>query len=325
MEPPKYALPEIERRWLVEPTRARQLQSGPRRLLTDLYLDHGRLRLRTVTEPDGSQRFKLCKKYPATGSDFGAIANLYLSATEHALLEHLPGWRVEKARYTLGIGSIDRYQSDDETLFVYECEFESAQVANGFTAPAFISREITRDADLSGAALARRFGRHSGGDAPTPPSEVQPRSAARQPSALDPPSPSTPGLDSGRRLTMRVRPGSYSVHRFAPGHAPPAQLLALDFVAVLRSPTELSVVCGAQHQLAADASETGWACLEVIGPLPFHLTGILAKITAALATAGIPVFAVSSYDTDYVLVREQRLGAALAALRNARIQIEHEE
>lgn len=62
------------------------------------------------------------------------------------------------------------------------------------------------------------------------------------------------------------------------------------------------------------AREDGWRMLRVRGQLDFALIGILAQITAALAEAGVSVFAVSTFDTDYVLVRETDYATALTAL-----------
>jgi hypothetical protein len=64
-------------------------------------------------------------------------------------------------------------------------------------------------------------------------------------------------------------------------------------------------------------AERGWRALVVAGPLDLALTGILAGIAAALAAADVAIFALATYDTDYVLVRSARLGDAVAALRAA--------
>ena len=63
--------------------------------------------------------------------------------------------------------------------------------------------------------------------------------------------------------------------------------------------------------------EPGWRALAVAGPLDFGLTGILASLASPLAAAGVSIFAISTYDTDYVLVREQALAVAIDALRAA--------
>ncbi len=91
-----------------------------------------------------------------------------------------------------------------------------------------------------------------------------------------------------------------------------------DFVSITRTPEELSVVC-AETALPADAAqaELGWRALQVAGPLNFELTGILSSISEPLADAEISLFALSTYDTDYVLVREADLERAIEALEGA--------
>jgi hypothetical protein len=63
--------------------------------------------------------------------------------------------------------------------------------------------------------------------------------------------------------------------------------------------------------------ESGWRCLKVRGPLDFGLTGILAALTSALAAASIPIFALSTYDTDYLMIKTDTLERAIEALRGA--------
>lgn len=86
---------------------------------------------------------------------------------------------------------------------------------------------------------------------------------------------------------------------------------------VTRTADELSLVCGWPHAPAGARREGPWRALQVAGPLDFALTGVLASIAAPLAEAGVSIFAVSTFDTDYVLVREERLADAVAALRRA--------
>jgi uncharacterized protein len=122
-----------------------------------------------------------------------------------------------------------------------------------------------------------------------------------------------------RRLTVQIRPGGYVVLRL-PADAPvPAQLLAASdgLVSVTRTPDELSVVCPAALAVPAAESETGWRLLTVRGPFAFTLTGIMAALAGALAAAGVPLFAVSTYDTDHLLVKDDDLARAITALRDA--------
>ena len=102
----------------------------------------------------------------------------------------------------------------------------------------------------------------------------------------------------------------------------PAGALESEFCFVGRTDRELSLVCP-QDAAPADAlaREDGWRAFRVAGVLDFSLTGVLAGLSAALADAGVGIFAVSTYDTDYILVKEENLPRALAALRAAGYEI----
>ncbi len=94
------------------------------------------------------------------------------------------------------------------------------------------------------------------------------------------------------------------------------------FFALAGTGSEISLVCEeAKTPEEAVLTESGWRALEVAGPLVFGLTGILAGISSALAKAGVSIFAVSTYDTDYVLVKEEKLEKAAAALSGAGYEI----
>jgi hypothetical protein len=78
---------------------------------------------------------------------------------------------------------------------------------------------------------------------------------------------------------------------------------------------ELSVVCDeGDVPPSVERAERGWRVLHVAGPIPFETTGVIASLTGALAEAGVPVFVVSTYDTDLVLVKERDLERAVGAL-----------
>jgi uncharacterized protein len=87
--------------------------------------------------------------------------------------------------------------------------------------------------------------------------------------------------------------------------------------AIVRTAAEVTVVCPADRVPRDVRAERGWRALAVEGPLDLALTGVLAALLEPLARAGIPIFAVSTYDTDHVLVRAQRLDEAVAALSAA--------
>ncbi len=118
-------------------------------------------------------------------------------------------------------------------------------------------------------------------------------------------------------LTLSVMPGLYAVCRLDPGEPVPAWAWQGDFVTVTRTPEELSVLCAEDSVPEGVQVERGWRCLKLAGPFDFALTGVLASVLGPLAEAGIGILAVSTFHTDYVLVRADRLEQALHALREA--------
>ncbi len=124
-----------------------------------------------------------------------------------------------------------------------------------------------------------------------------------------------------RAQTLSELPGRYAVCRLAPGDPlPPAPAPAAAALwCVVRTEAELSVVCPeADVPAAAERVEPGWAALALAGPFALEgETGILSSVLDPLAAAEVSIFAVSTFDTDYVLVHAHALAAAAAALRSA--------
>ncbi len=89
-----------------------------------------------------------------------------------------------------------------------------------------------------------------------------------------------------------------------------------DFISITRTSEELSIVCDKKHVPAGVQSVSDWYAIKVEGPLDFGLIGILSSLLDPLAKAGISVFTVSTYDTDYILVKEQNIKKAIAVLKN---------
>lgn len=94
--------------------------------------------------------------------------------------------------------------------------------------------------------------------------------------------------------------------------------LSAPFTFLARTDEEISLVCPVQScPSGALNRQDGWRCLRIVGVLDFSLIGILARVADCLANAQVPLFAVSTYNTDYILFREQRTSAALNALKAA--------
>jgi nitrilase len=118
-------------------------------------------------------------------------------------------------------------------------------------------------------------------------------------------------------LTLLGVAGRFAVCKLLPGSAIPAWATAGDVFSVTRTGDELSVVCRQDVVPAGTHAEIGWRCLRVAGAMPFTLVGVLASLTRPVAAAGVGVFAISTFDTDYLFVKEAELPAAVAALRGA--------
>ena len=110
-------------------------------------------------------------------------------------------------------------------------------------------------------------------------------------------------------------PGEYAVWQLPPD-APLPSVESADFLSMTRTADEVSIVSTVGAVSAGARTETGWRCLGVVGPLSFELTGILAALSATLARAEIPIFVVSTYDTDYLMVKSHDLDRASAALHD---------
>ncbi len=107
----------------------------------------------------------------------------------------------------------------------------------------------------------------------------------------------------------------YSVCRYGPEELPALDFSGQELICVAKTADETSVVCRSGMAAGAARVEDGWRALRIDGPLDFGLVGILAEASGRLASAGVSIFALSTFDTDYILVKEARLGEALAALK----------
>ena len=117
---------------------------------------------------------------------------------------------------------------------------------------------------------------------------------------------------------LAVWPGRWAVCRLEhDAEVPPWATAPARLVAVVRTEGELSILAPADRVPGDVTAERDFRVIEVVGPVPFAVVGLMAAITRPLAEAGISVFTVATYDTDYVLVRDASLETSIAALRAA--------
>jgi hypothetical protein len=127
-------------------------------------------------------------------------------------------------------------------------------------------------------------------------------------------------------LSLSVLPGRYAICRLVAGEpipvwanvpTAPRDAGGGAFVSITRTEDELSIVCPETCVPEAGSCDRGWRCLKVAGPLDLSMTGVLAALASPLAEAKINIFAVSTFDTDYLLVKDERLGSAVETLIRA--------
>jgi uncharacterized protein len=118
-------------------------------------------------------------------------------------------------------------------------------------------------------------------------------------------------------LRFRQLPTTYAICRLPPDAPAPVLTTATLFTSITRTAEGLSIVCPVDQAPQNGKCESAWTCFKLEGPFSFALTGVLASFLSPLAQCGVPIFAVSTFDTDYVLVKEEHAVAALGCLKAA--------
>jgi uncharacterized protein len=118
-------------------------------------------------------------------------------------------------------------------------------------------------------------------------------------------------------LKFRQLDGLYAIVRLAPDTPIPDWATNGKFFSVTRTDEELSIVCPVENIPQDLIASPRWICFKLEGPFPFELTGVLLSFIEPLSSNKIPIFAISTYDTDNVLVQEQFAAAAFEELESA--------
>ena len=123
-------------------------------------------------------------------------------------------------------------------------------------------------------------------------------------------------------LRLDLLPDRLAICRLAQDEAVPEWAVAgAGFYSVTRAPGELSVVCAEGAVPAAVKHDSGWRVFRIEGPFSFSVVGVLASVAAPLADAAVPIFAISTFDTDYLLVKDSHVEQAVLALQAAGHQV----
>jgi uncharacterized protein len=123
-------------------------------------------------------------------------------------------------------------------------------------------------------------------------------------------------------FTLSVLPTHLAVCRLSASSALPTDIADLPFMSITRTEDELSLVVPEGNAPQGAKVEMGWRAIKLHGPIDFNLTGVLAGLAGILAKAKIPIFALSTYDTDYLLLKAGDLERAVSALRKEGHRVE---
>ena len=118
-------------------------------------------------------------------------------------------------------------------------------------------------------------------------------------------------------LSLQLLPGEFAVCRLPATDPWPVWAGSRVFSSITRTADELSVICPAEQFPADVRREGGWRLVKFAGPFDFDAVGVLASVTQPLAHAGISLLAVATFETDYVLLKENQLAEAILALEAA--------
>lgn len=117
-------------------------------------------------------------------------------------------------------------------------------------------------------------------------------------------------------MELEVLPGRMAVCRLEADSPVPVWAKGQALFSLTWTADEFSMVCDEDSVPENIPAERGWRVLKVQGPLAFSMVGVLAELSGLLAGAGVSIFALSTFDTDYILVKEERLETAIQALRH---------
>lgn len=128
-----------------------------------------------------------------------------------------------------------------------------------------------------------------------------------------------------KKLILRILPNRLAVCRLDADAPHPGWIDQSGFYAITRTPEELTIICDEKLVVQALTRENGWRCFKVEGPFDFSEIGVIFSLTRPLAEDGVSVFVISTFDTDYLMVKERNLTKAIDALTAAGHQVAKED
>lgn len=125
-----------------------------------------------------------------------------------------------------------------------------------------------------------------------------------------------------KKPALRLLDSEFTIYRFQPNEPVPSSVYESPFYWLGKTEDELSVVCDSSLRLVGGKRDAGWSCFQVLGPIELSSVGVLAGMAMALASAQISTFAISTFDTDYLLVKTARRKQAIIAMTEAGYKVQ---
>ncbi|MCX8229763.1 MAG: ACT domain-containing protein [Opitutales bacterium] len=122
---------------------------------------------------------------------------------------------------------------------------------------------------------------------------------------------------------LKILPGLYSVHSFAPDAEVPEPDIRKSIFSATRTDEELSIICDSEITLDSISREEDFKCMKIEAVLEFSLVGVLSKITSILAAAKVSVFVLSTFNTDYILFKSADLNTVAGCLQEVGYSVSH--
>jgi hypothetical protein len=127
-----------------------------------------------------------------------------------------------------------------------------------------------------------------------------------------------------QKYTLRILPDRFAISRLSPDASIPEWATQGEFCSITRTMDELSIVCRQMSVPEGLPIESDWRAFQIVGKIPLELIGVISELSYLLANAEVSIFVISSYNTDYILVKQHQLEIASRALRFAGHTIETE-
>tara|TARA_Y100000746_G_C15454293_1_gene428602 strand:- start:1330 stop:1713 length:384 start_codon:yes stop_codon:yes gene_type:complete len=110
-----------------------------------------------------------------------------------------------------------------------------------------------------------------------------------------------------KSLSLKILNEEYSIHQCAPKYSVPDTVSGSEFLSVSHTPDETTIICRSNIKFDSQKKDGDWRCIQLVGEFDLEIKGVWARITSIVAEAGSPVLAITTFDTDYFLVKAEFL------------------